>query len=155
MQYQLSGAECGVSRRRINNFARRQRILGDNRASCSEYIAEAIVMTICTAIEEVAQRSRASGFLCSLYCSFLVSFFLALLFKQRGKSSISRGFSLLSNKRGSKLCPRMGGVTPNPQSQNGSLWRPPPADLPAKVLSHADEVRPDPGVAVDDTSAAV
>lgn len=27
--------------------------------------------------------------------------------------------------KGTKLCPRMGGVTPNPQSQNGSLRRPP------------------------------
>lgn len=26
--------------------------------------------------------------------------------------------------KGTKLCPRMGGVTPNPQSQNGSLRRP-------------------------------
>ncbi|KAK1127160.1 hypothetical protein K0M31_003708 [Melipona bicolor] len=50
----------------------------------------------------------------------------------------------------------MGGVTPNPQSQNGSLWRPPsPVDPLAKVLSPVNGARPDSGVVRDDTCAAV
>lgn len=47
---------------------------------------------------------------------------------------------------GTKLCPRMGGVTPNPQSQNGSLRRPSPCyGGTAEVSSHLLRVRPDQG----------
>lgn len=47
---------------------------------------------------------------------------------------------------GTKLCPRMGGVTPNPQSQNGSLRRPGPCyGGAAEVSSHLLRVRPDRG----------
>lgn len=88
---------------------------------------------------------------------FLVSFLVPLVFSNGEKSHqyLVAFLFCLTSKQGSKLWLRMGGVTPNPQSQNGSLWRPPPVDLPAKVLSFVDEVRPDSGVVVDDTCAAV
>ena len=48
--------------------------------------------------------------------------------------------------KGTKLCPRMGGVTPNPQSQNGSLWRPPASfGGTMEVSSQQLQVRPDRG----------
>lgn len=92
-----------------------------------------------------------------VYIYIFLPCFFPLLFSNREKSHqyLVAFLFYLTRKQGSKLWLRMGGVTPNPQSQNGSLWRPPPVDPPAKVLSLVNEVRLDSGVVVDDTCAAV
>lgn len=92
-----------------------------------------------------------------IYIYIFLPCFFPLLFSNREKSHqyLVAFLFYLTRKQGSKLWLRMGGVTPNPQSQNGSLWRPPPVDPPAKVLSLVNEVRLDSGVVVDDTCAAV
>lgn len=102
-------------------------------------------------------RAPSPHFSTYIYIYIFLPCFFPLLFSNREKSHqyLVAFLFYLTRKQGSKLWLRMGGVTPNPQSQNGSLWRPPPVDPPAKVLSLVNEVRLDSGVVVDDTCAAV
>lgn len=54
------------------------------------------------------------------------------------------GFSFLGHRKGQNFAHGMGGVTPNPQSQNGSLRRPPPCfGVAAEVTPRSPHVRPD------------
>lgn len=120
-------------------------------------------ITRSTVIRAIAQRKvlhlleHRLRTLVHIYIYIFLPCFFPLLFSNREKSHqyLVAFLFYLTRKQGSKLWLRMGGVTPNPQSQNGSLWRPPPVDPPAKVLSLVNEVRLDSGVVVDDTCAAV